>query len=130
VRASTLKLGQNAGSCARCFIEDAKDVQRWFCNSLDKWKAIKQAINESADIKKTQIIIVEGTRLEPTAFTEMLKIWAEDTPRTVFPNRKIGRLKEGYEASFLVLGSNPIDDFEQIKNIRLRFKQGFLTNIK
>jgi imidazolonepropionase-like amidohydrolase len=60
---------------------------------------------------------------------EMLKIWAEDTPLTIFPNRKIGKLKEGYEASFLVLDSNPIDDFERIKNIRLRVKHGTLINV-
>lgn len=56
---------------------------------------------------------------------EMLKIWCEDTPESIFPNRKIRFLKEGYEASFLVLGSNPLKNFTEIKNIRLRFKQGF-----
>jgi imidazolonepropionase-like amidohydrolase len=55
---------------------------------------------------------------------EMLKIWCEDTPRSIFPTRRIGSLKEGYEASFLVLGGDPLVDFEQIKNVRLRFKQG------
>ena len=34
---------------------------------------------------------------------ELLKIWCEDTPKSIFPQRKIGRLREGYEASFLVL---------------------------
>ncbi len=56
---------------------------------------------------------------------EMLKIWCEDTPRTIFPRRKIGVLADGYEASFLVLGDNPLSDFRAIKNIRLRFKQGY-----
>jgi len=56
---------------------------------------------------------------------EMLKIWCEDTPRTIFPRRKIGLLADGYEASFLVLGDNPLSDFQAIKNIRLRFKQGY-----
>ena len=55
---------------------------------------------------------------------EMLKIWAEDTPRSIFPNRKIGRLREGYEANFVVLGGNPLKDFTQVQNISLRFKQG------
>ncbi len=55
---------------------------------------------------------------------EMLKIWCERTPQTIFPNRKVGLLKENYEASFLVLGGNPLKDFEQVKNIKLRFKQG------
>lgn len=61
---------------------------------------------------------------------EMLKIWTEETPQTIFPNRKIGRLREGYEASFLVLNANPIADFKNIKNIKLRFKQGYLIDRK
>lgn len=59
---------------------------------------------------------------------EMLKIWCEDTPASIFPNRKISFLKEGYEASFLVLSGNPLKDFAAVKDIRLRFKQGFLLN--
>jgi len=58
----------------------------------------------------------------------LLRIAVETTPQTIFPNRKVGRLREGYEASFLVLNGNPIKDFERIKDIRLRFKQGFLIN--
>lgn len=52
------------------------------------------------------------------------------TPQMMYPNRKIGLLKEGYEASFLVLGGNPLTDFNQIKNINLRFKQGTIINIQ
>ena len=51
-------------------------------------------------------------------------MWSEDTPHMIFPERKIGHLKEGYEASFLVLAGNPLEDFSQVKNIRIRFKQG------
>jgi hypothetical protein len=54
----------------------------------------------------------------------LLKMWCETTAETIFPNRKIGQLKEGYEASFLVLGGNPIENFESVKDIKIRFKQG------
>ncbi len=57
---------------------------------------------------------------------EMLKIWCERTPATIFPNRKIGLLAENYEASFIVLSGNPLENFEQVKNIKLRFKQGYI----
>ena len=57
---------------------------------------------------------------------ELLKIWCEATAQTVFPNRRIGRLREGYEASFLLLTGDPLAYFGQTKNIKLRFKQGFL----
>lgn len=54
----------------------------------------------------------------------LLKMWCETTAATIFPARKIGRLEDGYEASFLVLGGNPIENFESVKDIRIRFKQG------
>jgi hypothetical protein len=47
----------------------------------------------------------------------LLKIAAETTPQTLFPNRKIGRLRDGYEASFLALGGNPLKNFDEVKNI-------------
>jgi len=37
---------------------------------------------------------------------------------------KVGRLREGYEASFLVLVGDRIQDFRNIKKMKLRIKQG------
>ena len=54
----------------------------------------------------------------------LLKLWCQDTPLAIFPQRKIGRLEEGYEASFLVLAGDPTADFAQVRAIRARFKQG------
>jgi imidazolonepropionase-like amidohydrolase len=61
---------------------------------------------------------------------ELLKIWCENTAATILPGRKIGHLKEGYEASFLVLNGNPLKDFEQVKAIRFRFKQGEIIGLE
>ncbi len=55
----------------------------------------------------------------------LLKIAVEDTPQTIFPNRKIGKLQDGYEASFITLEENPLINFNTVKKIGLRFKQGF-----
>jgi hypothetical protein len=57
---------------------------------------------------------------------QFLSIYTRDTPQSIFPNRKIGEFKDGYESSFLVLDSNPHKNIEAIKNIRYRFKQGKL----
>src|SRR5262249_38884702 len=54
----------------------------------------------------------------------LLKMWSEATPEVIFPNRKIGHFEEGYEASFLVLDGNPLENFNNVRNIRLRVKQG------
>ncbi len=54
----------------------------------------------------------------------LLKMWCETTPTAIFPERRIGRFAEGYEASFLALAGNPIEDFDHVQAIRRRFKQG------
>ena len=59
----------------------------------------------------------------------LLKLWAETTPRAIFPDRKIGSLQPGYEASFLVLGCNPIQEWNCVTDIRLRFKQGHFIQV-
>ncbi len=61
---------------------------------------------------------------------EILNMWCETTPRSIFPKRDIGRLAEGYEASFLVLEGNPIEDFEHVRNIKFRVKQGRRLELK
>jgi hypothetical protein len=55
---------------------------------------------------------------------ELLKMWCTNSAQTIFPQRKIGELKEGYEASFLVLRGNPLVDWKFTAEIELRIKQG------
>ena len=54
----------------------------------------------------------------------LLKIWTEATPQAIFPNRRIGFLREGYEASFLALEGNPLENWQNVRRIKVRFKQG------
>jgi imidazolonepropionase-like amidohydrolase len=56
----------------------------------------------------------------------LLKMWCETTAAAIFPKRKIGHLKPGYEASFLVLGGDPLQDFTNVRKIETRIKQGEL----
>lgn len=60
----------------------------------------------------------------------LLRIAAENTAQTIFPNRKIGKFKDGYEASFITVAENPLKNFETLKNIKLRFKQGTFIELK
>ena len=60
---------------------------------------------------------------------ELLKMWCENSALTTFPNRKVGYLKEGYEASFLVLDKNPLHEIEEInKSIVLKVKHGMILD--
>jgi hypothetical protein len=56
--------------------------------------------------------------------TALLRMWGTTTPQAIFPGRKLGVLEAGWEASFLVLEGNPLDDFDATRRIRLRVKQG------
>ena len=55
---------------------------------------------------------------------EMLRMWAVETPQDIFPRRKIGELKPGFEASFLVLGADPLVKWADAHAILDRWKQG------
>ncbi len=55
---------------------------------------------------------------------ELLRMWAVTTPEIIFPKRMIGELNEGYEASFLVLKANPLDDWSASQSIVDRWKTG------
>ena len=52
------------------------------------------------------------------------RILCSVTSRTIFPDRKIGSLEEGSEATFLVLRQNPLDDLQHLRAIKLRCKRG------
>lgn len=54
----------------------------------------------------------------------LLRMWSMDTPRTIFPDRHVGSLDAGSEASFVVLAGDPIADFVNTGRIVLRMKQG------
>lgn len=54
----------------------------------------------------------------------LIKMWTEATSSAIFPNRKLGAIKPGYEASFLALEGNPIEDLNNVKKIHFRCKHG------
>jgi hypothetical protein len=55
---------------------------------------------------------------------ELLRMLTKNVARLAFPDRRVGRLGPGYEASFVVLGSDPMRDFSAIRDVRYRFKDG------
>lgn len=58
----------------------------------------------------------------------LLNMWTENCAATVFPDRAIGKLADGYEASFLVLEGDPLNNFDNVDTIRLRVKNGVLLD--
>jgi hypothetical protein len=56
----------------------------------------------------------------------LLRLATQDTPRALFPKRRLGCFDPGCEASFLLLGGDPLADLAQIDMPLLRVKQGRL----
>jgi hypothetical protein len=55
-----------------------------------------------------------------------LKVLCENTPHAIFPNRKIGKFENGYEASFLVLNDNPLSNVLKSRIQVFKVKNGVL----
>lgn len=60
---------------------------------------------------------------------ELLRMWSTDCARTLFPQRRLGALQPGFEASFLVLGNDPLVDFAATGDIRMRVKDGAVLQL-
>ena len=56
----------------------------------------------------------------------LLRLATQDTPRALFPQRRLGCFEPGCEASFLLLGGDPLADLAQLDMPLLRVKQGRL----
>lgn len=109
-------------------IENLDDIHRYNLQLLHK-SGVKLAIGtDNGDL--TALNEVENLyRLQVFDNLTLLKIWVENTPQTIFPERKLGHLQDGYEASFLALEGNPLEDFSSISKISFRFKQGRIIQL-
>lgn len=58
---------------------------------------------------------------KPQTLVDML---VTATPQALFPQRLIGRFEAGYEASFVTLPENPLDDLDKLKSIYFVVKKG------
>lgn len=114
----------------------ADDYPAWYQHVMDQHKANLTRLKDAGaviaigsdfpyrDTSLNEAMLVH--QLGVFSNLEMLKMWTGNSPATIFPDRKIGRLADDYEASFLVLGGNPLEGFEAVRDIRLRCKQGVL----
>jgi len=109
-------------------IDDLHEIHRYNLRLLDSC-GVKLAIGTD-DNNLTALNEAENIlRLHVFDNLKLLKIWTENTPQTIFPQRQIGYLQDGYEASFLALDDNPLTDFSNVNKISFRFKQGHLIQL-
>jgi hypothetical protein len=103
-----------------------KEYKNLLISNLQRLKKHNVRIAIGSDLYR-QTAAYEAVRLHELGVFDnltLLKMWCETTALAIFPNRKIGRLKDGYEASFLVLAASPVEDFLNTGRIVMRVKQG------
>jgi Amidohydrolase family len=102
-----------------------REVQVYNLQLLKKYKVPVTIASDSYNLTaRTEFEYL--SKLHVYSNLELLKMWCETTPLAIFPNRKIASLKEGYEASFIVVKENPIENIQTLSHIQLRVKQGRL----
>lgn len=60
----------------------------------------------------------------------VLNLATQTTAEIIFPNRKIGQLADGYEANFIVVDANPLEDFAVFRKPVLLVKKGHVLRVK
>ncbi|MBV8518714.1 MAG: amidohydrolase family protein [Acidobacteria bacterium] len=60
---------------------------------------------------------------------ELLRMWTNATPHAIFPERTIGTLADGAEASFLALDEDPLANVSAVRKIAIRVKQGHVIDV-
>jgi imidazolonepropionase-like amidohydrolase len=79
----------------------------------------------SDDSQRTTFSEINQIRqLGAVSSTQLLKIFCQNTPAAIFPNRKIGKIAEGYEGSFLVLLDDPMTNILKIRATSFMVKNG------
>lgn len=112
----------------------ADDYPAWYEHVIDQHKSnlkrlkdagVTIAIGSDMPYRDTSVgeaFLVHGLGVFSNA--ELLKMWTVNASKTIFPEREIACFEAGCEASFLVLEGDPLEDFEAVKSIRIRVKQG------
>ena len=90
-------------------------------------KGVRTAIGSNAygSIAIEGMISAVSTGFLPAA--DILKIATIDTPQLIFPDRALGCLDVGCEASFIAFAENPLDAIHTIRDVKYGVKDGILV---
>lgn len=84
------------------------------------------AVGSDDPIRTTRTEVNYFFHLRDANTSTLLRVLCENTPRAIFPGRKVGKIEDGYEASFLVLQDNPLNNLLKIRAIAMKVKNGVL----
>jgi hypothetical protein len=99
---------------------------RWEKQNLDKLRAagVRLATGTNAYGSTLTEGLIAGMEKGFLPPAELLRVATMDTPSLIFPERRVGCLDVGCEASFIAFAGNPLDDAQQLGKIILRLKDG------
>ena len=110
--------------------EWAKDRQaeqmQWDRQNLDtlRTSGVRFAVGSNAYGSTLTEGLIAGMEKRFLSPAEVLRIATMDTPSLIFPDRRVGCLVEGCEASFIAFAGNPLEHASFLGNIILRLKDG------
>jgi predicted amidohydrolase YtcJ len=123
---TTLGFGQRGNTATRTPSQTRRDAVNAANLRTLKAAAVSIAIGSDNNRATSQSEALYLSDLAVWSNLELLKVWSEATPSLIFPKRRIGALRDGYEASFIVLEQDPLQDFGNVLRITRRVKQGNL----
>jgi imidazolonepropionase-like amidohydrolase len=104
-----------------------RDFENWNVSQLERaGAALAIGSNAYGETVLPGLIALSNTTLFSRA--RLLRLATMDTPNAIFPERAIGCMRRGCEASFLVLNADPLQSFEALRDIRFRVKEGLLLS--
>lgn len=108
-----------------------KNQIEYFRDFLVRYRRLGGRVLIGSDYFNKPLTVEIRSFIETGAFDELtlLRILSETTPQAIFPERKIGVLREGFEGSVLVLEKDPLADPENLFGIIHRIKQGHVLNL-
>jgi hypothetical protein len=73
--------------------------------------------------------LLEVQSLTDWPAARLLDLATAETPRWIFPSRRLGALEPGSEASFLALAEDPLEDLDRLRRLSLRVKGGHVLEV-
>ncbi len=110
-------------------------------DSASERRFMNVTVRNAAALRRAGVVLLAGSdtysnadvvREDPAATArllhltplEQLRLWSVDTPRSIFPGRRITELRPTFEASALALDCNPLREAKCLSQISRRLKQG------
>ncbi len=111
---------------------EAANQREFMARFLDEYVTLGGIVLAGSDLFNRTLRAEIQTWIDDEVFdpVTLLQILSEITPQAIFPERKIGRIADGFEGSVLVLGGDPLDDPNLLFDVEIAVKQGRVLDLE